>query len=186
MEDAQIVDLFLAREEQAIAHSAEKYGRRLRALSFDIVKDAQTAEECENDTYQEAWESIPPHTPRDYLYAFLARILRHISLNRCRDRNRLKRSAHVCELSSEMEQCLPAPDDCACRMEEMALQEVLNTFLRGLPTKKRILFVRRYWYLDSIAEAARHCGISESKTKTELFRLRNALRDYLKKEGYVL
>ena len=113
-------------------------------------------------------------------------ILRHISLNRCRERSALKRNVHICALSAEMEQCLPAPDDCACRMEELALQEALNAFLAGLKSPKRILFLRRYWYLDSISAAAKHCGISESKAKTELFRLRCALRDYLKKEGFEL
>ncbi len=108
MDDDQIVELYLTRDEDAIRKTAEKYGNRLRALSFGIVQDEQTAEECENDTYMKAWDAIPPNEPKDYLYAFLARIARHISLNCCRDRNRLKRSAFVCELSTELEQCIPA------------------------------------------------------------------------------
>lgn len=186
MDDEAIVELFLAREEEAIRRTSEKYGRRLRALSYGIVQDHQTAEECENDTYREAWNAIPPQEPRDHLYAFLARILRHISLNRCRDRGRLKRSAHLCELSTELEQCIPAPDDCQCRLEAMALREAINGFLAALPSEKRNLFLRRYWYLDSIADIAKRFGISESKVKTTLFRSRNQLRAYLEKEGYVL
>ena len=85
MDDEKIVELFLARDEASIKMAAEKYGHRLRLLSYGIVGDMQTAEECENDTYLEAWKSIPPNDPRDYLYAFLARITRHISLNCCRD-----------------------------------------------------------------------------------------------------
>lgn len=111
MDDTTIIDLYFARDEAAIRHTAEKYGGRLRALSHGIVQDMQTAEECENDTYLQAWNAIPPHDPKEYLYAFLARITRHISLNRCRDRRRLKRSAYICELSAELEQCIPAPDD---------------------------------------------------------------------------
>lgn len=111
MDDRGIVALYLRRDETAIRQTAEKYGSRLRTLAYRIVNDLQTAEECENDTYMEAWNTIPPHEPSDYFYAFLARITRHISLNRCRDRDRLKRSAFICELSAEMEQCIPAPDN---------------------------------------------------------------------------
>ena len=103
MDDRGIVALYLRRDETAIWQTAEKYGHRLRALAYGIVNDLQTAEECENDTYMEAWHTIPPHEPSDYFYAFLARITRHISLNRCRDRDRLKRSAFISELSAEME-----------------------------------------------------------------------------------
>ena len=91
MDDRGIVALYLRRDETAIRQTAEKYGSRLRTLAYGIVNDLQTAEECENDTYMEAWNTIPPHEPSDYFYAFLARITRHISLNRCRDRDRFKR-----------------------------------------------------------------------------------------------
>ena len=126
MDDREIVARYLARDESAIRETAGKYGHRLRALAQGIVRDAGTAEECENDTYLEAWNRIPPHRPESYLYPFLARITRHLSLNCCRDRERLKRSAHLCELSAEMEQCLPAPDDAACRLEESELREHLE------------------------------------------------------------
>ena len=89
MDDREIVKRYLARDESAIRETAGKYGARLRSLALGIVRDAQTAEECENDTYLEAWNSIPPHEPGGYLYPFLARITRHLSLNRCRDRDRL-------------------------------------------------------------------------------------------------
>ena len=85
MDDSKIIDLFFSRDETAIRHTAEKYGKRLRSLSYNIVHDFQTAEECENDTYAQAWNIIPPHSPKEYLYAFLAKIIRHISLNRCRE-----------------------------------------------------------------------------------------------------
>ncbi len=186
MEDDKIVELFLKRREEALRHTAEKYGRRLRALSQHIVEDVQTAEECENDTYVEAWNSIPPHSPKDYLYAFLARIIRHISLNCCRNRSRLKRSAYLCELSAEMEQCIPAPDDCECRVEDMVFAEAVNGFLKSLNVEKRTIFLRRYWYLDSIADLAERFGYSESKIKTMLFRCRNKLRKYLEQEGYTI
>lgn len=186
LENREIVALFLERDEAAIKHTSEKYGRRLRSLSHGIVKDLQTAEECENDTYVKTWNSIPPNEPKDYLYAFLARIIRHISLNCCRDRNRLKRNAYICELSAEMEQCIPVPDDCECQVDDMILKEIINSFLLSLNTEKRNIFLRRYCYLDSIADISKRLGLTESKVKTTLFRSRNQLREYLEKEGYTL
>ena len=186
MDDDQIVDLYLRRDEDAIRNTTEKYGSRLRALAHGIVCDRQTAEECESDTYMEAWNTIPPHEPRSYFYAFLARIVRHISLNCCRDRSRLKRSAFICELSAEMEQCIPAPDDAACRMEEGMLRDAINGFLGGLSAEKRNMFLRRYWYLDPIADIAARFDCSESKVKATLFRCRNGLRTYLEQEGYTI
>ena len=186
MDDSKIVDLFLERDEAALRHTSEKYGKRLRTLSYRIVEDFQTAEECENDTYAAAWNTIPPHSPKEHLYAFLARITRHISLNCCRYCGSLKRSAHICELSAEMEQCIPAPDDLQCRMDELALRESLNGFLHTLSPEKRNIFLRRYWYLDSIADIARRFSLSESKVKTTLFRCRGQLRTYFEKEGHIL
>lgn len=186
LEDGQIVDLYLARDEAAIRRTCEKYGGQVRALSFGIVRDIQTAQECENDTYFSAWNAIPPHEPRSYLFAFLARIVRQISLNRCRDRERLKRGAFVCQLSQEMEECLPAPDDVECRMDEALLKEAIDGFLASLDQTARNVFLRRYWYLDPIRDIARRFGFSESKVKTMLHRSRGRLRDYLEKEGYSL
>ena len=186
MEDSRIVELFLLRDETAISQTAEKYGSRLRALSYGIVGDSETAEECESDAYMEAWSTIPPHEPRSYLYAFLARITRHISLNRCRDRSRLKRSAFICELSAELEQCIPAPDDVRCCMDDLALSEAINGFLGKLSAEKRNIFLRRYWYLDSISDISKRFAVSESKVKTTLFRCRDQLREHLRTEGYTV
>lgn len=186
MDDNGIVELYLLRDEGAIKESSEKYGKRLRSLSYGIVHDMLTAEECENDTYLEAWNAIPPHEPREYLYAFLARIIRHISLNRCRDSLRIKRNAFICELSTEMEQCIPDPDDVTCRIDDESLGEALNRFLGKLDVEKRNVFIRRYWYMDSISDISKRYRISESKIKTTLFRCRKKLREYLEKEGYRL
>ena len=122
LDDNRIVDLYLSRDETAIAHTSEKYGSRLRNVAYGIVEDLHTAEECENDTYMEAWNSIPPHEPKSYLFAFLARITRHIALDFCKERSRLKRSAFISELSAEMEQCIPAPDDTERRIGGMVLR----------------------------------------------------------------
>jgi len=186
LDDNRIVELYLQRDETAITETAMVYGGRLRMLSYGILQDAEAAEECENDTYLEAWNRIPPHEPRTYLYPFLARITRHISLNRCRDDGRMKRIAFVCELSAEMEQCIPAPDDAACRVDDLVLRETINAFLGKLTEEKRNMFVRRYWFLDSVADIAKGFGVTQSKVKTTLFRCRNLLREYLEKEGYMI
>ena len=186
MDDGQIVTLYLQRDEAAIRRTAERYGRRLYALALGITADAQTAEECENDTYLQAWNAIPPHEPRSYLYAFLARITRHLALDRCRAGARLKRSAQLCELSAELEQCIPAPDDTPCRAGERELAETLNAFLAALGEEKRRIFVRRYWYCDSIVDIAKRLAVSESKVKTTLHRCRARLRMVPEQEGYEL
>jgi RNA polymerase sigma-70 factor (ECF subfamily) len=107
-------------------------------------------------------------------------------LNCCRDRSRLKRSAHICELSSELEQCIPAPDDGLCRVESAELAGAINGFLATLEVEKRNIFLRRYWFLDTIPAISQRYGYSESKIKSVLFRIRNKLRMYLQKEGYEL
>ena len=186
MEDNRIVDLYLSRDEMAIKQSKEKYGKRLQSLAYGIVDDRQVAEECESDTYLEAWNSIPPHEPRTYLYAFLARITRHVSLNCCRTRSALKRSAFISELSAEMEQCIPAPNDTECKIDEILLREAINGFLARLDEEKRNIFIRRYWYLDSISDISKSFAISKSKVKITLFRCRSQLREYLEQEDYIL
>ena len=186
LDDNRIVNLYLLRDETAISQTAEKYGNRLRNVAYGIVEDLNTAEECENDTYMEAWNSIPPHEPRNYLFAFLARITRHIALDFCKERSRLKRNAFICELSAELEQCIPAPDDTERSIDAIMLCEAINTFLATLTDEKRNIFMRRYWYMDSIASISRNYGLTQSKVKSMLFRSRNQLREYLEKEGYDL
>ncbi len=186
MEDERIVQLYLERDESAIRFSCEKYGSRLRALSYGITSDAQTAEECENDAYLEAWKLIPPNEPRSYLYAFLARIVRHVSIDRCRERASLKRGGYVVELSEEMETCLPLSDDMESTVEAKELGRAIGGYLHTIPREKRVIFVRRYFYLDSVAEIGWRCAVSESKVKSSLFRTRNELREYLLKEGYTV
>ena len=186
LDDNRIVDLYLSRDETAITQTSEKYGNSLRKIAYGIVEDLHTAEECENDTYMKAWNSIPPHEPKSYLFAFLARITRHIALDFCKERSRLKRRVFISELSTEMEQCIPAPDDMECHIDAMVLCEAINAFLATLSDEKRNIFMRRYWYMDSIAAISKHYGLSQSKVKSILFRSRNQLREYLDKEGYDL
>ena len=186
MEDYQLIALFRERNESAISETAIKYGTRLRQLSFSIVRNSETAEECENDTYYEAWNLIPPHNPETYFYAFLAKITRNHSLNRCIHQSRLKRKAHICELSDEMAQCIPDRDSLEHHWEQKALADALNGFLGDLDPLKRNLFIRRYWYLDSVKDLGKRFQMTESNVKTTLSRCRQKLRDRLEKEEIFL
>ncbi len=183
MEDDKIVQLFLDRDENAIRFSAEKYGTRLRAVSLSITSDYQTAEECENDTYLQAWNLIPPNEPRTFLYSFLARITRHISIDRCREQNTLKRSAIVIELNEDLN--IPASVNIESEIIAKELGIEINRFLHSLSQEQRVLFVRRYFFMESIADISKKTDISEGKIKTILFRLRKKLRKHLIKEGYM-
>jgi RNA polymerase sigma-70 factor (ECF subfamily) len=185
MTDEEIVEKFLARDEDALRQTSEKYGGRLHSLAYGILEDMPEAEECVNDTYLAAWNSIPPHAPRDYLFAYLARITRHLSLDRCRMRTREKRSARVEALTAELIDCIPAPERTEERLEAGALGETISVWLRTLPAEKRILFLRRYWYGDGVSDLAKGMGWGESRVKTTLHRLRKELRAHLEKEGYL-
>lgn len=186
MEDAEIVALFLARDEHAISETANKYGEALRRLAGRILRDPADAEECENDTYREAWALIPPHEPCGYFYPFLARITRHLAIDRCRKASAQKRAALTVELTREMADCIPSPGDAFETLDEKALTETINRFLSALPEEQRNLFLRRYWFFDPVKDIAKRCGCSQSKVKTTLFRLREQLRAFLEKEGYEL
>lgn len=186
MNDEEIVDLFLLRSEKAIDGSKKKYGRRLRQIAKAITMDFQTAEEVENDTYFRAWESIPPGKPYAYLYAFLARIARNLSLDFCKSRGRLKRSGDILELSEEMEQCIPSNSSTEEEADSIMLAGKISEFLNSKSEEKRNIFMRRYWFTDPVERISERYGISESKVKTTLFRLRAELKSYLESEGYTL
>ena len=186
MEDKEIIRLYFEKDETAIEKTKEKYGHWLKTLSYGIVRDIQTAEECENDTYLKAWQTIPPKDPKEYFYPYLACIIRNISLNCCRIKKSLKRSAHICELSAELETVLPGGSDTESMIDEYILKSTINNFLASISKDKRIVFVRRYFYLDSVSDIAKNIGVSESKVKVTLMRLRQKVSGYLKKEGYTL
>lgn len=184
MNDEQIVEMYLQRNEAAIGHTQDKYGVRLRAISRGITADQCAAEEVENDTYLKAWESIPPNKPYNAFFAYLARITRNLSLSVIRARNTLKRGAVVVELSEEMEQCIPDKARAEEEFDKKLLSEKISAFLDMKSARKRDIFMRRYWFLDSVESIAKRFGMSVNSVNVTLFRLRNELREYLEKEGY--
>lgn len=182
MDDNRIVELYLARDEAAIAETRRKYGSKLRKISYALIRDHAYAEECEYEAYYEAWKLIPPNEPREYLFAFMARIVRHISIDRCRKNS--KTAAVLCELTEEMAQCLPSPGSAEDGAAEGELAASISLFLSACTKEKRGIFLRRYWFFDSVPQIAARYGITKSKVKTTLFRMRNDLKEFLRKEGY--
>ena len=181
MEDSKIIELFFARDEDAIKHTDDTYGRRLYQLADNIVRNGQDAEESVSDTYLKAWDTIPPRKPQ-YFFAYIAKICRHFALDRLDWKNAAKRKAEVVSLTQEMEACIPDTQ----RDRELAEKElgmILDTFLRTLTPENRVVFLRRYWYVDTIAEIAVRYGISESAVQMRLNRTRAKLCTYLEKEG---
>ena len=184
MEDREIIQQYIKRNEVAIEMTSKKYGSRIRYTANGIVEDPLTAEECENDTYMEAWNTIPPHEPYEHFYGYLICIVRHIALNCCRFNNRLKRKAYIVNLSDELEQCIPDSWSLDAYIDDITLREIINKFLLKLNKEKRTIFIRRYLFLDTISEIACRYHLTESKVKIVLFREREKLREYLEKEGY--
>ncbi len=181
MEDAKIIDLYFARSEEAICQTDAVYGRKLFSLADRILQDCQDAEESVSDTYMKAWETIPPKRPT-YFYAYLAKICRHFALGKLDWKAAAKRRAEVVSLTEEMALCIPDQRREA-EVEAKEIGRAMNVFLENLSQESRVIFLRRYWFCDTIAEIAARYGISESKVKMRLLRTRTQLADFLNKEG---
>ncbi len=186
MDDSQIVELYLKRQESAIRETADKYGAKLLRMAINLLNDRESAEECENDTYLKTWELIPPNEPRTYLFAFTGRILRHLVIDKLRYENRQKRAATYCELTDEMLECIPGEKDVSSNVDTEELTELINAFLSSLPVEQRNIFVRRYWFFDSVSDICDRYHLPQSKVKTTLFRLREKLKKQLTQGGYTL
>ncbi len=186
MNDREIIALYWAKKECAISATAEKYGRYCHTIAYNILYDHFEAEECVNDTYLGAWNSIPPHKP-DRLSAFLGKITRNLALNRYRRKRAAKRSGGEIEIAlSELENCIPAATGVEQVAEESFLVSVINRFLYAQTKTKRNIFILRYWHLYSIRDIADMYGERESKVKSLLFRMRNELKKILEKEDIYL
>lgn len=181
MEDKKIVDMYWARDEEAITQTSVKYGSMMHATSKSIVGSHEDAEECVNDAYLAAWNSMPENRPT-YLGGYMARIIRNISLNRY-DRNHAAKRHGVQVVFEELEGCLSDWETPEEQYEQGCLKEVLDSFLASLDEQKRVIFLRRYFYTDSIAEIAQRMQVSEGKVKSILFRLRGQLAQVLKEAG---
>ncbi|MCD8353759.1 MAG: sigma-70 family RNA polymerase sigma factor [Clostridiales bacterium] len=186
MEDNKIIDLYWQRSEAAIAETEGKYGAYCHSIARNILQSREDAEECVNDTWLKAWNSMPEQRP-GCLMAFLGKIVRNLSLDRYRKGHAQKRGeGETALVLTELEDCLSASGSAEQAVEEQLLTECIDRFLGELTRQKRVLFVRRYWYLDPVSEIAQSCGQSENAVTLTLFRLRRKLRVYLEKEGFQL
>lgn len=186
MEDEAIVSLYWQRNESAIRETERKYDRYLTKIAMNILADREDSRESVNDTYLAAWNSMPPHRP-GVLSTYLGKITRRISIDRFRYRTREKRRQSEYEISlSELGDCVSGGNTTEEAVNGKLLADAIGIWLRLQPEENRNLFLCRYYFLDSIQDVAKHGGITESKCKTVLFRMRKSLKEYLEKEGFVV
>ncbi|MBD5133449.1 MAG: RNA polymerase sigma factor [Clostridiales bacterium] len=182
MTDQELIELFLARSEEAVPALAAQYGPYCRTVAAQLLADPRDVDECLNDCWLAVWRAIPPARPERFK-GWLAAIVRNRALAMGRENSR--RPPTVGEAALELASCLPPGGDPMGEAEHHALADAIGRFLRAQPRDIRIVFVRRYWYADTVEDAARRLGWSVSKTKSVLFRTRNKLRDHLQKEGFL-
>lgn len=182
MEDSQIIRLFHARSEQAIAELNQKHGCAVRKMIGNILGNFQDVEECVNDTYLVIWNQIPPNAPKS-LRAFACGIARNTALDRYRANTAQKRNSFYDAALDELEESIPALDNVESAYEAKELADYINGFLAILPYDDRFAFVRRYYYADSVTDIARQMQRSPRWVSVRLFRIRSKLQSYLRKEG---
>lgn len=178
MEDHEILALLWQRAQSAIPALAERFGAHLYRTAMNLLNSPRDAEECVNDTYMAIWNAIPPNRPeplRPYVY----RIGRNIALNRLRSNTAQKRSGYELSLD-ELEGCIPAP----CLEDGRALGQAMDAYLNTLSKENRIMFLRRYWFGDTVKDIAKAFGMTENAVSVRLSRVRDGLKAYLIKEGY--
>ncbi len=182
MSDSEIIALYWERSEAALEETEKKYGRLCRHIAMNILQSTEDAEECVNDTYLGAWNAIPPQKPA-VLSAYLCRIARNCALKKYDYNNSKKRSARIEISLTELEDCLVQPANNVCPGEAELTAKAISKFLRTLSYESRTVFMRRYWFFDSVSDIASRFSISESKIKSILFRTRGKLKVFLMKEG---
>ena len=185
MDDTQIVELYWARKESAIEETRVKYGSYCYSISQNILHNEDDAKESVNDTWLDAWNSMPPHHP-SVLSTFLGKLTRRISIDKWRRQNAKKRGDGQMPLVlAELEDCISDGKSIEEETERKLLAEVIATFVKSLPETEQKVFLCRYWYMDSVSSIAARFRFSESKVKSMLYRTREKLRIYLEKEGLV-
>lgn len=182
MDDAGIIELYFKRDESAIRETDMKYGTYCMTIAMNLLRAAEDAKECVNDTYMSVWERIPPHIP-ECLRAFLGRITRNIAIGRYRKMHAKKRYDGIETSISELEECLPSDESVERALDAKMLTGFLNDWLDGLSEQDRMMFVRRYWFGDKSNELAAKMGLSNAGASRKLSRLRESLREYLTERG---
>lgn len=186
MEDSGIIALYWARDQEAIRETSEKYGAYCGSIAQNILGNSADAEECVNDTWLKAWDSMPPQRPA-VLSAFLDRITRNLSLNRYHIRAAAKRGGgEVPLVLDELAEVAPGGESVEGALDRRELIRAVDRFLERLPPEKRGIFLSRYWYFDPVAEIAARFGRTENNVAVMLSRLRQKLRRELLEGGFAL
>ncbi len=180
MDDLDIIELYFARDEQAIRMTEEKYGKLCRSIAYNVLGNCEDAEECVNDTYLGVWNAIPPARPNSFS-AFVCKITRNLSLKKLEFSTRAKRSVDMTVSFSELEGIMS--DSAAENVSNQRIGELISAFLRTQKPEARQVFVRKYYFFDSIEDIADRYSFSESKIKSMLYQTRKKLKEYLSKEG---
>lgn len=186
MDDRQIIELYFARDEKAIAETSQKYGIYCFTIANGILQSDQDAEECVNDTWLRTWNSIPPQKPNCFRL-FLAKIARNLALDKCKERSRQKRGDETVLLAlDEIGDFLPASESVETRAEEEELMRLINCFLHSLSERNCNIFINRYFHIESAKTIADKYDLTEGNVQKILFRVRNKLKHYLESEGYTI
>ena len=181
MDDLRIIELYFDRNEQAITETDTKYGKLCHSIAYNILNNHADSKECVNDTYVGVWNAIPPTRPNNFM-SFVCKVARNLSLKRLEFMKREKRSAEVILSLDELAAVLP-DDRYAPNVSDEDVGKLISKFLRSQEEYVRNVFIRKYFYFDSIREIAKRYSFTESKVKNMLFYTRNKLKDYLIKEG---
>ena len=185
MDDAKIVELYWARSDAALTETAKKFGPYCHTIAYNVLENVEDSEECVNDTYMRAWNSMPDKRPAA-LAPYLGRITRNLALNRIIEKNTLKRGGGEAALAlDELDECTASSYSLEREVEAREIAAAMNRFLSKLPDTERALFISRYWFMASVRELAEKFGFSESKTVSMLRRTRLKLRKFLTGEGLV-
>lgn len=182
MEDRQIIDMYFERNEDAVMYTKQKYGKYCYKIAFNILRNFEDSSECENDTYIETWNAIPPHRPNIFS-AFLAKITRRLSINKLRNNTAKKRLSNDSVCFDELSECISDKSEVYDSIEVEELKNIIEKFLKKRSNDERNIFICRYFYGDSIRDISKQFKFSESKVKTTLHRSRKELKQHLVKEG---
>jgi len=182
LEDNEIIQLYWDRSEEAVSETDRKYKALCMHIAGNILSDRSDSEECLNDTYLAAWNAIPSDRPK-FFPAFLCRIMRNIALKRYEYNSAAKRCPEVKLSLDELDECIPSDENVERICDAKELGRLISDFLREQSEKNRVVFIRRYWYYDSVREIAERYAFSENAVKQILFRMREKLKVFLAEEG---
>ena len=184
MDDMQIIELYFARNQDAVKETEKEYGAYCFSIAENILHNQQDSEECLSDTWLRAWNAIPPSRPAR-LKLLLGKITRNLAFDRYRQKNAEKRNSSFEAVLDELAECVASPEDVEKSFDAKALREGLNSFLKALPQRERQIFLKRYFYAQSVKEIAREYQMTANHCTVILKRVRKKLQNYLEQEGFI-